>query len=94
MELLGIADAFIRIFKLLNLLYELCLGLDMREHLLADQHLIEYEASAPDIAFLIVLFQFEHLRSCIERSAGALGHLYLHIASESEVGDLEFLILI
>lgn len=93
-QLLWIADAFIWIFEFFNLLDELGLGLDMSEHFLANEHLIEDQASAPDITLLIVLFQFEHLWSSIERSAGTLGHLYLHIASEPEVCNLKFLILI
>lgn len=94
MQLLGIADAFIWIFELFDLLNELGLCLDVGEHLLTNQHLIENQASAPNVAFLVILFQLEHLRSCIKRSAGALGHLYLHITSKSEVRNLKFLILI
>ena len=94
MELLGVADAFVWIFELFDLLDELGLGLDVGEHLLADQHLVEDQAHAPDVALLVVLLQLEHLRRCVERSAGALGHLYLHVTSQSEVCDLEFLVLI
>jgi hypothetical protein len=66
----------------------------MGEHLLTDEHFVEDETSAPDIALLVVLFEFEHFGGCVEGRASSLGHLHLHVAGESEVGDLEFLILV
>ena len=66
----------------------------MSKHLLTHQHLIEDQTSTPDITLLVVLLQFQHLRSSVERSAGSLGHLDLDISGQAEVSQLQFLIFV
>ena len=94
MQFFGIADPFIWTFEFIDLLDELGLGLDVGEHLLPAEHFVEDESCAPDIALLVVLFEFEYLGGCVERSAGTFGHLYLEVSCEAEVSDLKFFVFI
>lgn len=66
----------------------------MSKHLFTHQHLIEDQPSTPDITFLVVLLQFQHLRSSVEGSAGSLGHLDLDISRQTEVSQLQLFVFV
>lgn len=66
----------------------------MGKHLLSHQHLIEDQASTPHITLLVVLLQFQDLRSSVEGSAGSFGHLDLDISGQAEVSQLQLLVFV
>lgn len=66
----------------------------MLEHLLACEHLVQYEPCTPNITFLVVGFEIEDLRGRIKGSADSFGHLGLDIPSESEISNFEFSVFI
>jgi hypothetical protein len=57
--------------------------------LFAGEQFVENEACAPNVAFLVILLKEVDFRSCVQRGAGAFGHVSLDIACESEVGNFE-----
>ena len=94
MQFLGVVDAFVGAFELLDFLEQLGFGLYVGEHLPSDQHFVEYQTCAPDVATLVVLFEFQNLWGCVEGSTGAFGHLYLYVSGQSEICDFEFFVFV
>jgi hypothetical protein len=66
----------------------------MRKHLLSHQHFIQKQTCTPNIAFLVVLLQLQHLWTSVQRSASPLGHLHLNVSGQTEICDFELFVLI
>ena len=94
MKFLGIVDPFVGTLELLDFLKELTFGFDMCEHFFSDKHFIENETGTPDIALLVIILKFEHFGGSVERSACTFGHLDFYISGQTEIGYLEFFVLV